>query len=201
MGGGSMGRDKAKRVKILNAVEKSLKNKRFHEFTLDEVARVARVGKGTIYRYFADKEDLVFQLAMHGHDELCQIVAASISEKEAPPFEELLLDICSKISEFMLGRMALLRAIDEQRQLFPKMSGKYKAEFMEKRADLLGAISKVLEKGRSEGLMRTDLPVETQSIFLVELMRGRDHGFGDELPPMSMVVDVFLNGMGPNRKA
>ncbi len=192
-----MAEGKDKSVKILNAVEKSLKNKRFHEFTLDEVAKVAKVGKGTIYRYFKDKDDLVFQLAMHGHDELCQLVAASIAKRKAPPFEELLLDVCGKISEFMLGRMALLRAIDEQRQLFPKMSGKYKAEFMKKRGELLGALAKVLDKGREGGLVREDIPTETQAVFLVELMRTRDHGFGEKRPPMSMVVDVFLNGMTP----
>ena len=40
---------KDKRAQILDAAEKLFKNKRYHEMTLDLVAKEAKVGKGTIY--------------------------------------------------------------------------------------------------------------------------------------------------------
>ena len=51
-----------KREKILNALEQLLPGKRFHEITLDEVAKIAQVGKGTIYLYFKDKDSLFSEM-------------------------------------------------------------------------------------------------------------------------------------------
>ena len=51
-----------KREKILNALENLLPGRRFHEITLDEVAKNAQVGKGTIYLYFKDKDALFSEM-------------------------------------------------------------------------------------------------------------------------------------------
>lgn len=51
-----------KREQILTALNNLLPGKRFHEITLDEVARAAQVGKGTIYLYFHDKDALFYEL-------------------------------------------------------------------------------------------------------------------------------------------
>ncbi|MCD6496685.1 MAG: TetR/AcrR family transcriptional regulator [Deltaproteobacteria bacterium] len=45
-----------KKQEIMNAVEHLFRNRRFHEVTLDEVAKEAQVGKGTIYRFFSDND-------------------------------------------------------------------------------------------------------------------------------------------------
>jgi len=47
-----------KREIILKAVEEVIKTKRFHEVKMDDVAKQAGVGKGTIYRYFPNKDEL-----------------------------------------------------------------------------------------------------------------------------------------------
>ena len=55
-------RKENKRELILNALEELLPGRRFHEITLDEVAKAAQVGKGTIYLYFQDKDALFAEL-------------------------------------------------------------------------------------------------------------------------------------------
>ena len=65
-----------KREMILEAVERACEGKRLHEVTVDDIASLAGVGKGTIYRYFADKEDLFFSLMILGFDRMAQDVAA-----------------------------------------------------------------------------------------------------------------------------
>jgi AcrR family transcriptional regulator len=47
-----------KRATILEAASRIFATRVYHLVTMDEVARVARVGKGTLYRYFPSKEDL-----------------------------------------------------------------------------------------------------------------------------------------------
>src|SRR6478609_3638280 len=44
--------------KILSAATRLFGTQRFHEVRMEDIASEAEVGKGTLYRYFADKEEL-----------------------------------------------------------------------------------------------------------------------------------------------
>jgi TetR/AcrR family fatty acid metabolism transcriptional regulator len=48
--------------KILDAAVRLFGARRFHEVRMDDIAAEARVGKGTLYRYFTDKDELYFKL-------------------------------------------------------------------------------------------------------------------------------------------
>ena len=65
-----------KRVLILQALEELLPGRRFHEITLDEVAKAAQVGKGTIYLYFKDKDALFAELVCYQLEKLSESFAA-----------------------------------------------------------------------------------------------------------------------------
>ena len=65
-----------KRILILKALEELLPGRRFHEITLDEVAKAAQVGKGTIYLYFKDKDALFAELVCYQLERLSQELAA-----------------------------------------------------------------------------------------------------------------------------
>ena len=70
-----------KRIAIMRAAERLFHNRRFHEVTLEEVAEAAQVGKGTIYRYFADKDDLFFQVAFTRRGTTVRIISARRGNK------------------------------------------------------------------------------------------------------------------------
>ena len=74
------------------------RTRRVNEITLDEVARQADVGKGTIYLYFTDKEDLIFQTAVAGFDGMCLRLRQNATEGVA--FREALLRTCETIGAF-----------------------------------------------------------------------------------------------------
>jgi AcrR family transcriptional regulator len=48
--------------KMLDAAGKLFGSSRFHEVRMEDIAAEAEVGKGTIYRYFSDKEELYLAL-------------------------------------------------------------------------------------------------------------------------------------------
>src|ERR1700757_1776349 len=48
--------------KMLEAAAALFGTQRFHEVRMEDIASAAGVGKGTIYRYFSDKEDLYMAL-------------------------------------------------------------------------------------------------------------------------------------------
>ena len=87
-----------KKQRIMQAAEKLFRTRQFHEITLDEVARVADVGKGTIYLYFSDKEDLFFQTAVAGFDEMCELLGQNAAG--GVPFRNRLLRTCETVSGF-----------------------------------------------------------------------------------------------------
>lgn len=59
-----------KKEEILGAAARVFAGKGYHRTLVDEVARAAGVGKGTVYRYFSDKEDLFFCIIDQGIDRL-----------------------------------------------------------------------------------------------------------------------------------
>ncbi len=71
--------NKDKRQQIMLAAERLFLGRPFHEVTTDQVAHEAHVGKGTIYRYFKSKDDLFFETAHRGFDELCELLHREVS--------------------------------------------------------------------------------------------------------------------------
>ncbi len=186
-----------KREAILKAAEEMVQNRRFHEVTLDEVAQAARVSKGTIYNYFEDKEDLFFQLATHGHDQLCDAVRDCAASQTPTSFQERLEQVCTRISEFFQSRHALMRVMGDQESRIRALHHKHRQVFKQHRGRLRAAVAKVLAVGIPDGQVRTDVPLEVLAEFLMGLMATRGRAFHDqEQPPsISLLVDIFLHGV------
>src|SRR5690349_17863614 len=102
----------SKRAAIMEAAEKLFRNRRIHEITLDEVAQKAGVGKGTIYRYFPDKDDLFFQVATSGFDELCELVQRKVNLNDS--HRNQLLGVCMAISHYFEARLEMFMVIQAQ---------------------------------------------------------------------------------------
>lgn len=71
-----------KQEEILRVATEVFSKNDYHEVTMDEVAQKANVGKGTLYRYFKDKEDLYLSIIKTGLDALYGYVLRE-TEKEA----------------------------------------------------------------------------------------------------------------------
>jgi AcrR family transcriptional regulator len=73
------------RQRILDAAARLFAVQRFHEVRMDDLATEAEVAKGTLYRYFRDKEELYNHLIASAATQILQKVdegAASASEPE-----------------------------------------------------------------------------------------------------------------------
>jgi AcrR family transcriptional regulator len=98
-----------KRQRIMDAAVRCFRTHQFHEITLDEVASEAEVGKGTIYLYFSDKDDLFFQTAVAGFDEMCERLRAGAPDSAS--FRDGLVQACQIISGFFREHRPLFRMI------------------------------------------------------------------------------------------
>ncbi|HUV38991.1 MAG TPA: helix-turn-helix domain-containing protein, partial [Planctomycetota bacterium] len=106
-----------RRSEIMRAAERLFTSRQYHEISLDDVIRDARVGKGTIYRYFKNKEDLFLQTAQSGFDEVCEVIHCEVPGDAS--FERQLVSACRKISDFFTRRKQLFRMMQtEQARMF-----------------------------------------------------------------------------------
>ncbi len=62
--------DPKRGMQILESAAQLFARHRYHEVRMDDIAEHAGVAKGTLYRYFHDKEDLYCALAIHGLERL-----------------------------------------------------------------------------------------------------------------------------------
>jgi AcrR family transcriptional regulator len=185
-----------KRRQIMQAAEKMFAGKRLHEITLDDIAREVRIGKGTIYTYFKDKDDLFFQVATQGFDEMCGLVAQRVTEDA--PFRQQLREACEAITAFFSRRRQLFRMIQTEDARMALCHGVMQERWFKKRKGLVKALGKIWQKGQDDGLVRTDLSAEVLAGLLLGMLRARARIGQEEGKPVGdeLLVDLFLRGAG-----
>lgn len=183
-----------KKQQIMLAAEKLFSTRRFHELTLDDVAHEAKVGKGTIYLYFENKDDLFFQTATSGLEELCELL------KRVPQnvsFLKALLAACKQISDFFEERHQLFRMMNDEdiRLCFTRDS--IRERWLKKRKLLEATVAAIMQRGIEEGQIRGDIHVEVLANYLLGMLRTRAHDLIDapkEMRGHDVIVDLFCNG-------
>ena len=183
-----------KKQRIMKAAEQLFHTRRFHETTLDEIAKAADVGKGTIYLYFTDKEDLIFQAAVEGFDAMCLQLRESAAQGEA--FRERLLHTCENISIFFRARRPLFRIIlSEGDRDMENGSGGMQRRWRERRKGMCDAVAAILSQGMAAGEIRTDVPTGILAEYLLGMLRTRSWELEDwpeAQRSLAGVVDLFL---------
>ncbi len=77
-----------RRGDILSAAEKVFAAKGFYGSTMDEIAKRAEFGTGSLYKYFRGKKDLYFSLIDEKVEEITRLVKAEL-DKDLPPIERI----------------------------------------------------------------------------------------------------------------
>ncbi|MFW6107410.1 MAG: TetR/AcrR family transcriptional regulator [bacterium] len=188
-----------RRQEIMRAAEGLFTSRRYHEVTTDDIARAARVGKGTIYRYFEDKDDLFFQVATSGFDELCELLARRVPGDA--PFREQLLSACGEIARFFRRRAQLLRMMQAEEGRLPWLKPRLRSRWAAHRKKLVSAVAAILRKGVEEGHVRADIPCEVLAHFLLGMLRTRGRQLAEAPAAMrsdAMIVDLFCHGVAPS---
>lgn len=189
--------DTAKRLRIMKAAEALFGTGCVAEITMDEVAHKAGVGKGTIYRYFKDKDDLFAAVALSGYDELCELVRTE--RARAADFHECLVNVCAQISKFHERRRKLMHMMQAEERRALRKRGEGRTLWLARRNQMVAALASLLAEGCREGTIRTDFSSQALALFLLGVLRtrGRER-CGDEQGSMSdeALVGLFLQGAG-----
>ena len=77
------------RTQLLDAAEEVFGRKGFHDTTLKEVAELAEFSVGSVYSFFANKDDLFRQIFVRRGDQFMEGLRALFADEEASPAELL----------------------------------------------------------------------------------------------------------------
>ena len=185
----------------MEAAVRLFRARQFHEMTLDEVANEADVGKGTIYLYFSDKNDLFFQTAVSGFDEMCERLKAGATEGAC--FRDRLVEVCQTVSDFFRERRPLFRMILSEGERVLSRGATLRQRWLEHRKQMTAIVTEIVAKGVESGDVRADVPAEILTEYLFGMLRTRSWELEhqpESLRTPASVVDLFINGAaGPAR--
>jgi len=104
----------SKEQEILEAATYVFAERPFHAVLIDDVAARARIGKGTIYRYFETKDDLYFASILFGLDRVAAALERGIATETttAGRFER----IAREILEYFWDRRYLIPMLQHDDQ-------------------------------------------------------------------------------------
>jgi len=165
------------------------------------VARRADVGKGTLYLYFSDKNDLFFQTAMAGYDEMCELLRQNAGEGVS--FRAGLLRTCETISVFFRQRRPLFRLILSQGEHALQCGGSLRERWLERRKSMQEAVVAIIARGIVSGDVRSKLPAAVLAEYFLGLLRTRAWELEDQpeaLRSHASVVDLFVHGVAGRRE-
>lgn len=169
--------------------------------TTDAVARAAQVSKGTIYRFFKDKDELFFHAATAGFDELCARLESFTFDPAQP--RESLTAACEAMAGFFDRKRRVMHLIQAEESRAAAARGKARQRWAAQRGRLAAALAAVMRQGQRAAVLRRDLTADVLAAMLLGLLRtrARDLVRADAAPDQAAVslaqlVDFFLVGAG-----
>ena len=176
------------RQRILTAAAEVF-NERGLEVSLDEIARHAEVGVGTVYRRFRTKEELIEALFLDRLDSIATIADEAYANPDAWCG---LVSFMERMAEIMAGNLGL-------RQML--MLGTYGRDLVavarQRNAPL---IERLVERAQAAGQLRTDMR-QTDIAFIVFVLTEAtqlSHAANPEI--WRRYLTLILDGMRPARE-
>lgn len=145
--------DEKKRANILTAAARLFASQPFHKVLLSDVAEAASVGKGTLYTYFKNKEDLFFSLLYSGFSRLVERLKQEMDKDDHGPVENLELVIRETV-RFAYQAPHLF----ELMRTIPGWKADDRAKWDEKRKEFKIMIESVIRQGVDTGVFQDTHP-------------------------------------------
>lgn len=99
-----------KRLRLLRATEEVFSKRGYAQTTLDEIIGLADTGKGTLYKYFGNKDNLFYTLVHLKHERLMQEMWP-VAEEASLSIEEKLTKIFTLWIKFLFNHTVLWQVL------------------------------------------------------------------------------------------
>ena len=154
-----------KRERILDAAAELFAHNPFHKVLLDHVAQAAGVGKGTVYLYFASKDELYLAVLFRGFAGLVDQLREELAFGHAAPAARM-EGVVRSIVRHLHGNPVLKELMRGAVVGYPD-SGEWGA----KRREFYGLIAEVIRRGVDQGAFVDPHP-ELTATYVPGLIRS-----------------------------
>jgi AcrR family transcriptional regulator len=176
--------------KILAAAARLFATHRFHEARMEDIAAVAEVGKGTLYRYFKDKEELYLALLERAAEAILAKLHAAMQQSGS--HREKLVAVVSSLIGYFDEQPHLLDVIQHAEAM--QKPGQ-ELPWQKTRSQTFAMVRDLFESARREGDFHICDP-DTAALVLLGGLRGV-YRFGMHPRPADLaerIVAGFLDG-------
>ena len=180
------------REAILQTAARLFARKPFHEVLMDDVAEQTGIAKGTIYRYFPNKEELFAALHLQFVDMMTREVERS--GRGGDPVENIRARL-ARAGEVIAENYDFFEVmLRHECEVWERRS----SEVLEHRNKLRDLYSQPIADAEAQGLLACQYGVQTAADMLLGMMRNILR-FMTPLPQPAvlaeMVMDMFLHGV------
>jgi AcrR family transcriptional regulator len=176
------------RQRILKAASEVF-NERGLEVSLDEIARYAWVGVGTVYRRFQTKEELVEALFTERIDSVAALAEEAL---QAPDPWSGLVGFMEQMAELMAGDLGL-----RQMLMFATYGQDRVAYARQRNAPL---VQRMVERAQAAGQLRADLRQTDIPFIVFVLAEATQLAHGASPGIWRRYLALILDGMRPGRE-
>jgi AcrR family transcriptional regulator len=185
-----------KRRRILRTAAELFASRHYHEVNTDDIARSAKIAKGSLYNYFKSKDDLYYSIINDGLDRLIRQFSPGI------PFQG---NSFLELNYFVLNFYSVLSKNKFIFQVFQKEKWRdrnSRRDVLEKFDTLKNILRRLLRQGVEAHEMRPmNVEVTAELIFgMVESIVMRVYQREGERGDILEIFNMLLEGVGTSEK-
>ncbi len=185
-----------KQQDILNSARSLFKDKGFHNTKMEDIATAAGVGKGTLYEYFKNKQDIFDEACIEYVDLIIDSVKY-VSNMDNTFKEKLLILFNGKLKmESEIANMSIDNILSNKNII----SEKTVKTIIGKISEMYSLISNIIEQGKEEGVVIKNIQSEILACVIVgtmsEYLRLKSHNKEYEIKENDVIFDLLYNGLG-----
>jgi AcrR family transcriptional regulator len=185
------------RLAILRQATAVFSERPFHEVLTDDISSRLGVGKGTLYRYFASKEELYFATIMHGLDGMREAIERCLVRDA--PLERTIESLAVTVIGYFWERSDFFVLLHRHEA---KLEPTERAEWQKGREELVAMVANRIARelnGNGAGGVNARLAAEMLFGMIRSVCLYRDES--DRIDDLARLVRVvFLHGLAPKRR-
>lgn len=196
-------RDKQlRKTDILKAAESVFASKGYHDATIQDIARAAQYGTGTVYLYFKDKNALYFSLLEEKIKSLAKTVQEKIKDiKDARKKLEVFIQ---ESLIFFEQNQSFFRIYMLEKSSLQLIVGKKASESFASIEYLTDYVEDIIRLAQKQEVIRKDCNASEVADVLTSIMgsmvinwtKTKSGNAGDLIDKAGFIFNMFLNGVG-----
>jgi len=154
-----------RKMDILNSAGEVFSKYGFHGAKIEDIAKEAGIGKGTIYGYFDSKESLFYEMIKYGIEEYEKGMEKALNIDGS--IRDKLIYLCRFHGDYLNRYIDITQIVMTEKEVLPK---KLMTEILMEKAKLFNRMVEIIKNGIDNGELRKDLDPELGTIIIIGSM-------------------------------